>query len=103
MSRYNIYSTSDPDLDGAIGWDAPMSTFFLQIFKLSNDPECDDVPVIIMGDKYDEYKSLTQILEVAESFDFTINQHLINQLLSDMAQPYELSPIQQLIREIATQ
>lgn len=96
MLRYNLSprNPEDSDLDICIGWDAPLSTFFAHVIRTgsSDDLEIEDV-LLMVGNRLNEVQSVEDLANLLSAYT-DIPYSIKNQLILDMAKPYERSPFQ---------
>jgi hypothetical protein len=93
MSRYTITVTSDgrSDPDAVIGYDPPLSTFFLQAFP----DESGDNLALWLGTSDREYETIDalHVASRARGFDFMpLPRDVVTQLADDFAKDVERPP-----------
>lgn len=98
MSRY-IITGYDPRYSIALGWDAPMTTFFAQISDLTIDEEESDPIVLWVGDTDMAIPTINQ-LQAAIAPYAILPPEIIEQLQADYDQTWTPSPLQQLNRRL---
>ena len=95
MSRYQILAIH-PNHEAFVGWDSPMTTFFVQVFDRSiEDP--DDQLLLWFGDEDRAIPTLQQLQEMIADYA-TIPTNILTQLEADYDQPWAASPLQQQMR-----
>lgn len=79
MSRYELPLTPETvaarvATDLAIGWDAPLATYFLQLLYV--DPDTDEITdVIWIGTNYEECQDVDHIIELASHYSAEARSH----------------------------
>jgi hypothetical protein len=94
-SRYH-FPGHHPNHLISVGWDAPLTTFFAQIFSSDED---EDEPILWLGDEPRQIPTLEMLVkEVAEVA--TIPPDILENLVQDHDQPWSPSPLQLLNRKL---
>lgn len=82
MSRYE-FAGREPGVKLALGWDAPLGTFFLQI-----ESEEDDEPLLWHGGQYGECPEPGSLVTLARRWSNEVPAGLLARLFADeLAQP----------------
>lgn len=97
MSRYVILN--DGKREVTVGWDAPLGTFFAQIFHpgVVDDETYDDDLVWAIGDEPRQVTSLDELVLALEEQGVTLNRDWQRQLREDEAAPWEPGPLQRAL------
>ena len=66
MSRHTLTALK-PTHDVVVGWDRPMSTFFLQVIDMEASGE-DDRVIFWLGGSFDEVKSAATLVDAVRSY-----------------------------------
>jgi hypothetical protein len=91
MSRYKISATQD-NHEVFVGWDAPMTTFFIQVFDRGiSDP--DEQLVVWIGDDV-SIPTLQRLQDIVANHA-TIPTEIVEQLQADYDRAWSPSPLQQ--------
>jgi hypothetical protein len=104
MSRYHITPHTDNSLEVVVGWDAPLSTYFANVIKpvppnTPLDSELDDTIVLVLGTRPDQYLMIEDLQKDLKGYA-KIPPDIADAMRRDSAEPYELSPIQEWVRNV---
>jgi hypothetical protein len=100
-SRYHFPGLNPNHLITA-GWDAPLTTFFAQVFDSSEDDEDENEPILWLGDEPRQIPNSEMLVkELAEVA--TIPTPILENLEHDHDQPWSPSPLQLLNRKLYEQ
>jgi len=91
MSRYQIPAIHR-NHEAFVGWDAPMTTFFAQVFD-RNVKDRDEQLLLWMGDDDRAIPTLQHLQDAIADFA-TIPTNIIEKLQADNDQPWAASPLQ---------
>jgi hypothetical protein len=95
MSRYN----QDGQYLGqtiSFGWDAPLRTFFLNVFQ--DDGEEEEVTNVV-GYDYDQEKNLENFIMMVEEHGGFVTPEMKAELLADSQKPANPSPLQKQMEQ----
>jgi hypothetical protein len=96
MSRYQI-PTIHRTHEAFVGWDAPMTTFFAQVFD-RNVKDRDEQLLLWMGDDDLAIPTLQHLQDAVADYA-TIPTNILTQLEADHDQAWAASPLQQQMRK----
>jgi hypothetical protein len=96
-SRYDI-AGNNPKHEISVGWDAPLTTFFAQVFDSDSEDDMDE-PVLWLGDEPMQIPTLELLIQRLAPFA-SIPPDILEKLQKDYDQPWSPSPLQQLNRKL---
>lgn len=94
MSRYVIEDS--PHREVVVGWDAPLGTFFAQVFA-PQAPFDEEELVWAIGDRPRQVVTLDELAIALDEQGVTMTQRLRGQLAADEAAPWEPGPLQRAL------
>jgi hypothetical protein len=97
-SRYH-FPGLNPNHLISVGWDAPLTTFFAQVFDSSDDDEDKNEPILWLGDEPRQIPTLEMLVKELAPFA-SIPPDILQNLENDHDQPWSPSPLQLLNRNL---
>jgi hypothetical protein len=96
-SRYD-FPGHNPNHQISVGWDAPLTTFFTQVFDSSSDDD-EDEPILWLGLEPLQIPTLEMLVQRLAPFA-SIPTPILENLEHDHDQPWSPSPLQLLNRKL---
>jgi hypothetical protein len=101
MSRYTIPLHAAPHLALVVGWDAPLQTYFAQVFDSTVPSDAETDCVLWIGD--DPTQPMTSVAALQAHLEYQIPAHITLALRKDALQAHTRSPLQHIMAELFAQ